>query len=195
MILRSSFLKLIMAIGLLSVPFISFAKEINLLEEPKVDAKVVAKVDPAAGVIPIFTPKEGEWIKIADPKNGNVGWIKSSELNAAGAPSSTFTYTQRVITDNKASTPISYRIIHVGQPTFTAEQQQALAKRVQVQQQAMQKMLNEMNRMFHDEWQWMNHFFMPIIVMPVEQTSATSGQQAQPSAAVKTTSQSTSGKK
>jgi SH3-like domain-containing protein len=64
---------------------VSFAKNINLYEQPKTDAKVVATIDPAQGIVPIYTPDKSEWVKIGDPRNGNVGWVKSSDLAKAGA--------------------------------------------------------------------------------------------------------------
>ena len=71
----------------------ALAKEVNLYDQPKTDAKVIGRVDLATGVVPIFTSKEGDWMKVGDPKDGNVGWIKSNEMTTPGAPIS-FSYTQ-----------------------------------------------------------------------------------------------------
>lgn len=62
----------------------SVAKTINLYEAPKDNNnKVIGTADSEAGIIPIFTPQGSSWIKIADPRNGNVGWAKSSDLSDA----------------------------------------------------------------------------------------------------------------
>ncbi len=63
---------------------IATAKEVILYEQPKDDAKIISNIYSESGIIPIYSPKDSEWIKVADPKNGNVGWMKSSEFNSAG---------------------------------------------------------------------------------------------------------------
>jgi SH3-like domain-containing protein len=90
-------------VALLGLCNISLAKDINLYDQPDEKAKVIGTVDLSAGIIPILTPKEGSWIKVADPRNGNVGWIKSNEMNADGGNPSAVTFTQRVI--NNGSGP------------------------------------------------------------------------------------------
>jgi len=150
-----------------------FAKEINLYDQPKSDAKAVGTIDLSAGIIPIYTQKEGGWVKIADPKNGNVGWVKSSDLNSASTSQSIFTFTQSI--DNK--TPTTYRIIQFGQPTnLTPEQTKTLVKQMQTEQQEMQKsmqnMMRDMDQLFYNDWHFMHHeafpFFVPVMIMPVQ---------------------------
>jgi hypothetical protein len=137
--------------SLLSLNTLVFAKEINIYEQPKLDSKIVAKVDLAAGIIPIFAPKNSEWMKIADPKNGNVGWIQSSELKDAGAAS--YTFTQQVI-DGK---PETQQFIQYGaQPEKLNAEQEKIMKNMQEQQQLIQQslqkayleMMNAMQRLY-----------------------------------------------
>jgi len=104
------FLKAIIMIAMIYFPVTCFSKEISLYDQPKTDAKIVGHVDLAAGFIPIYTLKEGGWEKIADPRNGNVGWVKSTELNNENSSQSSFTFTQSYINDNNKS-PMTYRII------------------------------------------------------------------------------------
>src|SRR5579885_42626 len=167
------FLKLMASAIILSLPVTVFAKEISLYDQPKSDAKAVGTIDLSAGIIPIYTPKEGGWVKIADPKNGNVGWVKSSDLNSAGTSQSIFTFTQSI--DNK--TPTTYRIIQFGKPTnLTPEQTKMLVKQVQTEQQEMQKsmqnMMRDMDQLFYNDWHFMHHeafpFFVAVMVMPVQ---------------------------
>lgn len=69
------------------------AKEVTLYDQPKEGAAVVGKIDIAAGFVPIYTPANDKtWVKIGDPKNGNVGWVKSAEMGNPGSTSFTVKY-------------------------------------------------------------------------------------------------------
>lgn len=177
-------LKFLLRFLLLNITFsaIAWANEINLYEQPKTEAKVVGKIDLSAGVIPIFTPK-GDWIKVADPQNGNVGWIKSTDLNA-GTGNSTVTFTQRIINNGKG--PSSYQVIEFGQPgkKLTDKEAQEMTKRIELQRQTIQQsaqkvindMVNEMNRFYQQHWNLMNNFgslpvIMPIVIIPSQKLS------------------------
>jgi len=67
---------------LLSFSTIAFSKKtsapIKLLTSPNAKAKVIAIIPSGTPVMPIFQNKT--WVKIANPKNGDVGWIKESNL-------------------------------------------------------------------------------------------------------------------
>jgi hypothetical protein len=143
---------------------LTYAKEVNLYDQPKADAKVVATVDLAAGIIPIFTPKNSDWIKVADPKNGNVGWMKSSDMNNGSVSQSTVTITQ---SDGK--NPATYQVIQLGQPQTLTPEQQAMAKKIQAQQEAiyqsLQKSMQNMINAFKDF-----PVLMPVIVSPKDST-------------------------
>lgn len=171
-----NFLKLTIPTVILSLPAATFAKEISLYDQPKTDAKAIRTIDLSAGIIPIYTPKDSGWVKIADPKNGDVGWVKSSDVNSASTSQSIFTFTQSV--DNK--TPTTYRIMQFGQPTnLTPEQSKALVKQMQKEQQemrdSMQGMMRNMDRMFYNDWHFMQSnafpFIVPIMIMPVQKTN------------------------
>lgn len=64
-----------------------FASTVTLHLEPKTDSPAVASVDLSQGIVPIYTPTGSDWVKVADPKNGNVGWIKQSDFNTANTAS------------------------------------------------------------------------------------------------------------
>lgn len=132
----------------------ALAKEVNLFDQPKTDAKVIGKVDLAVGVVPIFTSKEGDWMKVGDPRDGNVGWIKSNEMTTPGAPVS-FTYTQKIVNDKNG--PHTVQLLQVGKPNAeSAKDQQEFITKLRQQQQiiqqkaqsAIQDMLNEMNKLY-----------------------------------------------
>jgi hypothetical protein len=140
---------------------VSSAKMLTLYDQPKTDAKTVSTIDSEAGIIPIFSPKNSEWIKVADPKNGNVGWIKSAELTAGNE--SGFSFSQKFISNGKG--PQSY-IIQFGTPKMLSpEESQAFAKRLQEQTQAIQK---QTQKMMQDMYKNMDALDMPYpVVMPI----------------------------
>lgn len=158
--------KIVLTICALGFPLAVFAKTINLYEQPKTDSKVVSTIDLSTGIIPIYSPKEGKWVKVADPKNGNVGWIQSSELSGAG--SSSFSFTQSISNDNKA--PVTYKLIQLGDPkNLNSEQAQAVMKQVKAQQEAIQKSIQKMMQEMDQQFHFMRDpFIMPIMVVPVE---------------------------
>lgn len=182
---RATFLLSLLCSLLSIVPSFVYAKTINLYDQPKNDAKVLQQIDLSTGIIPIFTPKEGGWMKVADPKNGNVGWIKSSDINNAGS-SSSVTFTQQIINDGK--TPNTYQVIQFGQqPKLTNAEVQAVVQKMQIQQQsvqenmqkAVQNMVKDINNLY-DYHQQLNKnttpIIMPILVVPMPKPVQTQGQ-------------------
>lgn len=66
---------------------LAYADIVTLRQEPSAEAKSVGVVDLSKGIVPIFTPKDSDWVKVADPTNGNVGWIKQNEFKNANSAS------------------------------------------------------------------------------------------------------------
>lgn len=150
---------------LLATTQLALAKNIDLFEQPKADSKVVGKIDSEAGIIPIFTPKDSTWVKVADPRNGNVGWIKSTELNGNGT---SFTFTQSVFNNgtSTSSHPQSYIIQFGGPQKLTPEQAQAMYKQMQTRQEALQRDMQAMiNSMFKTP-NFTAPVFVPVIMVP-----------------------------
>ena len=132
--------------------FSALAKSVSLYEQPQTTSKVVGTIDLSAGVIPISTPNGGEWVKVGDPHNGNVGWIKSSDLSAG--TTSSFSFTQKVTNDGKA--PQTYKIEFGNMPTINTQQAEDLIKSMQKSSQKMiQDMLNDTKPII-----------MPIVIIP-----------------------------
>lgn len=144
-----------------------FAKSITLYDQPNNTAKSVGSINLDSGVIPIFTPVDNkDWIKVADPKNGNVGWVKSKDMQGA-ENESTFTYTQKVMTTGNG--PNAY-IVQYGVPQkLTPEQSQAVFKKIQEREQALQ---NDINHLMQNMYQNMHQLWygypmiMPVLVVP-----------------------------
>lgn len=156
-----------------------FAKTITLFDQPNANAKSIGSIDAAQGVVPIFTTKDGEWVKVGDPKNGNVGWIKSSDLKDPNSPVS-ITYTQQYI--NNGNEPQAFQFIQYGPPhKMSKEEAQALVKKLQMDQQQLHKsMENIFNSMFQElnqRFPMMDRtapIFMPVVIMPQQESSKAS---------------------
>lgn len=174
--------KLVYCLGtaMLLSPLALFAKEVNLYDQPNANAKIVSKIDLAAGVIPIFTPQPGDWMKVGDPNNGNTGWVKTADVkNVKGSVS----FSQQIYSD--ASGP-GIQVFQFGNPKqLSAEEQQKFMKDMESRQQAMrqtmQHEIEEMNRHFAamQEFAW-PHFwndapavvFVPVKDGPAKQADA-----------------------
>lgn len=148
----------------------ALAKDVSLYDQPKADAKVVGNIDLSAGVIPIFTTKQGDWMKVGDPRNGNVGWIKSSDISSSGGPTS-FTFTQKTISNGKE--PQTYQIIQFGSGQKMTPEQMQVLQQLQQQQQNFQKqwhdLMSQMNDQFQHDWIMPTMGFpviMPVVVVP-----------------------------
>lgn len=160
---RSILTSLVMAIACLSTS-ICMAKSLNLYDQPKADAKVVGTINSDTGIIPIFTPKEGEWIKVGDPQNGNVGWLKQSDLQAIG-----ISFTQNIISTGNGTN--SFNLIQVPTvSTMTPEQTKAMVKHIQENQQAVQKAMSHvMQDIFSTNYEPFP-VMVPVIIVPEKQT-------------------------
>lgn len=152
-----------------------FAKTLKLYEEPKESAKVVSTLNSDDGLIPIFTPEKSEWMKVANPKNGDVGWVQMKDLGDGSKTE--FTFTQRYM--NTGSNPQTFQVIQYGGPQkMTPDQIQNLVKQDALEQQkiqdnfnkSMQQMINDMKTLYH--WKEFNNqgmpMIMPVIIIPSE---------------------------
>jgi len=169
---KKEFITLILSFLALSFTTFAFAQTITLYDQPAKDAKVVGTADLSSGIIPIFTPeKNTEWMKVADPRNGNVGWIKSADIKNARGSENTVTFTQRII--NNGSQPHSYQVIQFGNPPtkMSDEQVKAFVQKMQQQQEQMQQsfqsIIKNMNEAIKREWDvWNAQGGFPMIIVP-----------------------------
>jgi hypothetical protein len=117
----------------------TFAQPVNLYDQPKADSKVVGTIDSSSSMVPIFTAKDGLWMKIGDPKNGNVGWVKVSDFTSSNH--SGFSFSQQVV--NSGEGPKT--TIQFGSPKpMTSDQIAAIEKRQLEAQKAIQKIMQDM---------------------------------------------------
>ena len=154
----------LLASALLALSTNALAQSISLYDQPATNAKVVGSADLATGIIPIFTPKEGDWIKIADPRNGNVGWIKSSDLTKAKTTTGSVVFTQKIISGE--SKPGTYQVIQFGTPRLSNDEAKDLITKVQRDQQmiqnSFQNMMRNMNDLFQYQMEKWNAQMMPL---------------------------------
>ncbi len=139
------------------------AVSINLYDQPKADSKNIGTIDSNIGIIPIFTPKDSAWVKVADPRNGNVGWIKSSDLSKVGLNFNI------ISTGNGGQ---NYQVMQYGgtQPVSSTEMQKTIQE-MQARQQALQKSIQQMMQNMYGN-RYSVPVIMPVVIMP-EQKSAT----------------------
>ncbi len=171
---QKKFFSLLITTLVLIFTSLSFAKTINLYDQPKADAKITGTLDTNKGIIPIFTPKEGQWVKVGDPSNGNVGWIKTSDLGTEPGAASSFTFMQHMFNDGKG--PQNYQFILSGPQKLTPEQMKDMQLRQQQVQEAFKKMMQDM---YKDLGDMMNPILnkntpvvMPLIVAPEQKPVA-----------------------
>ena len=69
-------------LGLIS--FSALAATLSLYQNPDSKSNVIASVKEGQAIIPIF--HHGDWIKVGDPSNGNVGWVTKEALQKSGYP-------------------------------------------------------------------------------------------------------------
>lgn len=143
---------------MLGISSVAMAKVVNLYDQPKVDSKVITTVETKNGVIVIYTPKDTEWVKVADPKNGNVGWVKSADLGGVG---------MHVNVMQTGDGGTGYQVIQYSGPTvLTKEQIATMTKQMQMRQQMIQQ---DMNKMVTDIYNNIRENWgttMPGIMMP-----------------------------
>jgi hypothetical protein len=162
---------------LMTISTLAFAATINLYEKPDSASKIITTIKTGDRLIPIFYTEKKDWVKIANPKNGDVGWAQASELkcpviitNINGNITQ-----QQIVTDENH--PKVYNVIqYSGTKELKPEDAQKMVKDTELQQQkideSMQQMQQHMQQIFQDMSKVFEHNFytfpviQPIIVVP-----------------------------
>lgn len=151
---------ILMAVCALGLPVIGFAKSIQLHEQPKADSKVVGTLDTTVGSIPIFTPKGSEWMKVADPRDGNVGWIKTKDLGFQSV-------SMNIVSGGDGKQ--SYRVVQYGgDSVYTPQQIEAEMRRMDAYHRAMQLRMQHMVDDFFTGFYGPQPIFMPVVLVPAK---------------------------
>jgi len=123
-----------------------FAQSISLYDQPAQNAKVIGTADLSAGIISIYSPPNSEWTKIADPRNGNVGWVKSSDLKT----NSNVVFTQKIITNGQGNQSQGFMMKNGQFQPLDNQQLQDYLQKIRAEQKVIQDS-------FKNIWQQMNN--------------------------------------
>ena len=150
----------------------AYANSIKLYEKPKDSSHVIQTLKAGTQLLPIYYPKQGDWIKVANPTNGDVGWVKVSDLNGETTTNGVVS-TQKIIVKPGQS----YQIYQ--QKSVDADAPQAIDPE-QVQQM-MTKMQQKATQMEQSMQEVLNNMVQQINTMQKTfGTESMNGQSAQP---------------
>ena len=151
-----------------------------ILYKAKESKDVVTTLSPNTQLVPIF--QQGNWVKVGDPRNGQVGWINLTQYQKARAafeqPVIQTTYIN--VTSNDKGKPVINVVAYKNGKALPKAQAMALYKKMRAQQQRqyqqMQRFSVNMQRMMDQNFihaqqafdsAWMNPFWVqPMVVMP-----------------------------
>jgi len=167
--------------ALLSASAVSFAATLNMYEQPDVNSKIVASLEKGKQLIPIFYTDKKDWVKVANPQNGDVGWVKVNELKGPMIITQVngSKIQQQVVTtkDDKGKEPTVYSIIQYSGPQELKPEE--AEKAVKEMERRHENMRNSMQKMQEDMQKYMRNMFkdfdksfytfpviQPIIVVP-----------------------------
>jgi hypothetical protein len=150
------------------------AKPVNLYEQPMANAKVVGSIDSESSMVPILSSQDGSWMKVGDPRNGNVGWIKMGDVSnttMGGVTSSAVSMTEKTVNTDKG--PQTYRTIQFGTPKalnaadankMAADMQKTQQQIEQQTMQAIQTIFNNANAFYQANPELYKTMHLPIVV-------------------------------
>ena len=130
-------------------------------------------------LIPIFYTEKKDWVKVANPKSGDVGWAKVSELKGPIVITKIngVETRQQIIADKKDDKPQVYSIIQYSGPQeLKPEEAQKVVKDIEARNKKMNKAMHKMQRQMQENMRKMFQEFdesfytfpiiQPIIVVP-----------------------------
>ena len=157
----------------------AYANSIKLYEQPKDSSHVIRTLKAGTQLLPIYYPKQGDWIKVANPKNGDVGWVKINELNGKTTtngivgtqkvivkPGQGYQVYQQETTTTDASAPEAI------DPEQVQQMMNQMQQKTTQMQQSMQEVLNSMVQQINAMQKTFgtedanDHSTQPVIVVP-----------------------------
>ena len=168
-------------------PSIATSKGITLYEQPDSKSKVVGTIAAGNALIPIF--RQNNWLKVADPSNGNVGWVSNETLSQPNLPIIR-TFSQTIIRPGSQNNPM---LPANALPSIDEQQVQEFLRNWQVQQKNMGQALNQLfnqsivnfNTLLRTFNEQEAQFANSPLLQPVQVTPATKATETQPAAAEK----------
>ena len=141
---------------------------IALLEQPNTNAKIVANVPVGQALISIFS--QNGWVKVGDPKNGNVGWVNSKTLQTQDYP---LVYMEINSNKNGNKATQSYQVIqYSGSQSMNQAQMQKMLNNTEQQQANIQNEMNKVMQQNIKDMNALNHNYNQMrILVPTEQST------------------------
>lgn len=138
----------------------SWGKTLTIYAEPNTESKALATLSEHVNLIPIYYEEEGGWVKVADPKDGSVGWAQVDELTNLD----TVTLQQRYIRSQTGHNRSyqqgeRYRHIRFLEPEEVDALMKAMHERHMRMEKAMQQMVDDMLSSFNDFFRMMPYPF------------------------------------
>ncbi|WP_440616101.1 hypothetical protein [Cysteiniphilum sp. 6C5] len=124
--------KLLLSLGLIAVSSAAFAATYQVYNEPTTNAKVVSELTDQNQNQYIQFFQKGDWIKVADTKTGQVGWVNTAQVKHAQMQTQ---YQQAVNALN-----MQQKQLNAERQAFEQRYQQAAHKLQQQMQQLKQQM-------------------------------------------------------
>ena len=132
----------------------ALAKTVNLYLEPKAGSKLVSTLNTNAGITIVYSPKSGEWVKVANPANGDVGWVKYRDLGSNA-------YNMRIITSDNGKHSFRVYQFSTGANSYNPQQLEKEMRQFEQQQRMMQA---QMAHVFNDMVYFPQPIFIPVVV-------------------------------
>lgn len=156
-------MKYLLGMALFFLGFSACAAMINLYDSPKEDGKVITTVNSDTGIVPFFFPENSSWIKVGDPKTGNAGWVKSSEL---GFQNSIIGFTFSQVDFNSMVPPQTYNLALGQAQSMNGEQAVAYLKAMHLKQATIQQALQSMITLLFSDQNLKLPVLMPVLFIP-----------------------------
>ena len=157
---------------------LAFATTINMYEQPSADSKLVASVASDAPLRPIFYTEKKDWVKVGNPQNGDVGWIKAMEFKEVpGVIKINSSQIQQLVTGKDDKTK-EYKIIQYSGPNeLTPEDAkkavQDMEKRNEKMRAYSQKMQEEIQKSIQEAFKAFNNIVPTLPLIQVVATTST----------------------
>ena len=139
----------------------AFASSLTIYEKPDTASKAVASIDSDKQLIPIIYTDKKDWIKIANPKNGDVGWIEINKfkgpLVSTQVDGSSVKQEIIINKEDKNKKPIFYRIVqYSGSDQLDSKEAEKIIKDME---QHRKKMRQDFQKMQEDMQKSMQEMF------------------------------------
>jgi hypothetical protein len=147
------------------------SKYIMVYDNPADNAKVVDKLDPTTLLVPIY--RQGQWLKVGNPNNGDVGWINIDQYRKLIAAFSK-SQVQNVFVQTVALSPSGdgkKTVVYENGKQVNDKRAAEIIKQMNTQQKELQERMTKFNdnmqKMFDESMQNFNKLMMdmPTIVI------------------------------